>query len=227
MTATELKELIVKNGFHPVPVLSPDGDDDKLARFAGTLDEFWAAAKALSTKVVFLMVHQMDDSDFERSASNDSPSYRDDDEDDDGEMIDLEEVLPSISKYRKHVGKDCAFILVTKGGCAEIDYLLSEPWWIEFQEDAAKAVETWMERHEAETEAEEAETEKRNNELLKQLRSLISDKEFCCMRTQRAMLAYAIEKLPELEELGEFVLKPEIQTLHARIEARGLNKKND
>lgn len=222
MTAAELKELIVKNGLHPVPVLNAGGDSEDMPRFEGTLDEFWAAAKALSSKVVFLQVHQMDEDDLKRPVSNED-SYRPGEEDE-GDIIDLEEVAPSMSKFRKHLGKDCAFILTAKGGFADIDYLLTEPWWDEFQQEASRAVDTWTERREAEKAEESAENEKKNDELLKQLRALIGDKEFCRLRTQRAMLAYALEKLPELEELEEFVLKPEIQTLHARIEARGLNK---
>jgi len=230
MDAAELKGLIVKHSFHVIPVLMPDDDTDQLPRFEGTLDEFWVAAKALETKAMFLVVMQIEESDFQKDISSENVPRIDADEEDDafdGEKhtIDLEEELPSISKFRQHIGKDCAFILIAKGGFAELDFLITEKWWDEFQEEAEKAVELWMDQRGKQFEEGEAETRKRTTELLALLKALMGDHEFCLLKTQRAMLAYAIEKIPELEELGEAILKPEIQILHARIEAKGLNRK--
>lgn len=230
MDAAELKKLAAANGFPAVPVIIT-GAESNYPRFEGTLDEFWVAAKALGAKVVFLLVMQIDDSDFERDVpSDDVPRVEGDDEDDsfDGESywVKLEEISPSISKFRKHIGKDCAFILIAKGGVAEIDFLLTEEWWDEFQEEAGKAIEKWKDgRSEKSEEVEEA-NERKTAQLLESLKGLINDREFCQLRTHRAKIAYAIEKLPDLAELSEFILKPEIQKLADRIEAKGLNRKS-
>jgi len=208
----------------------PDDDTPDPPRFEGTLDEFWAAAKALGTKAVFLRVMQMDESDFERDVPSDDVPRGDDDEEDesfDGEnyTVDLEKALPSISRFRKHVGKDCAFILIAKGGVAELDFLLTENWWDEFQEEANKAVDLWLtSRNEKYGEAE-AENQKKTEKLLESVRGLISDREFCLLRTHRAKIDYAIEKFPDLANVSEFVLKPEIQRLADRIQSKGLNRK--
>jgi hypothetical protein len=204
MDAAELKTLVTGNGFPAIPVLIPNDDSPCPPRFEGTLDEFWTAAKALGTKVVFLVVMQMDESDFEREvSSNDVPRIDEDEEDDsyDGEnySVDLEKVLPSISTFRKHVGKDCAFRLIAKGGVAEMEFLLTETWWDEFQEEAEKAIELWMDRRNERVEEVEANSEKKTKELIVSLKTLISDAEFCSLTTQRAMRAYALEKFPELE----------------------------
>jgi hypothetical protein len=229
MNGAELKEQILKNGLYPIPVCMP-ADDSSRPRFEGTLDEFWAAAKALGAKAVFLEIRQMDESDFEQELSSKHVPRIDEDDDDDSfdgqtYTVDLEQTSPSISKFRKYVGKDCAFVIIAKGEFAELDFLITESWWDEFQDEAEKTVEAWMEKRGEQAEEVEAKTAKRTKELLGQLKALMNDREFCLLKTQRAMLAYAIEKIPELEELSEFVLKPEIQTLHARIEAKGLNKK--
>ena len=229
MDATELKRLAAENGFPAIPVAMPGNDDAEIPRFEGTLGEFWGAAKALEAKAVFLLVNQMDESDFERDVSTDDvPKSDEDDETFDGESyaVDLEEVSPPIAKFRKYVGKDCAIVLIAKGGVAELDFLITESWWDEFQEDADKAVESWVENRNEKFGEAEAEKQEKTGKLLQSLRGLINDREFCLLRTQSAKLAYAIEKWPELEGLSEFVLKPEIQKLQARIEAKGLNRKS-
>jgi len=230
MTGTELKMIIAEKGFHPISVSMPNDDLDRTPRFEGTIDEFWVAMKALGAKVVFLLEMQMNESDYVRNIPSDDLIRNNEDDEDDsfnGEnyTIKLEEILPTISKFRRHVDKDCAFVLIAKGGIAEMDFLITEEWWDEFQEEAEKAVEIWTECHNEQAEKVEAKVEKRNAELLVKLKALINDREFCLLKTQRAKFVYALEKIPDLEELSEHTLKPEIQTLHARIEAKGLNRK--
>lgn len=228
MEAVELMKLVTEHGLHPIPVRMPsDADEsDRVARFQGTLDEFWVAAKALDAKVVFIEVLKMDESDFERDASEEDVPRGNGSEDDEEDVIALEKVVPGIAKYRKYIGKDCSFILVTKGGAAEIGMMLTEDWWDEFLEEADKAVAVWAEKQNEKFGEQEAEEEKQQGEMLRTLRGLISDKEFCRLRTLRAMMEYAIDKHPELAELDEFVYKPELQTLKAKIEAKGLNRKS-
>ena len=228
MDAAELKKLATSKGLPPIPVSLPDDDLPRPPRFAGTLDEFWAAATTLGAKALFISIGQMDESDFERLMPSDDVSHIEEDENDgtfDGEnyTVSLEGIRPSISRFRKHVGKDCAFVLVAKGGVAEIDYLLTETWWDEFQEEADKAVESWLESRNARYEDVEAANQEKTGKLLESLSGLINDRNFCLLRTHRARITYAIDKLPELSELDEFVLKPEIQKLADRIEAKRLN----
>lgn len=229
MDAVELKKLAEANGLPAISVIIT-GDEPPVSRFHGTLNEFWTAAKTLGAKAVFMSVMQMDESDFERNVPSDDVQHIEDDDGDesfDGDdyWVSLEKHSSAITKFRKHVGKDCAFILVAKGGVAEIDFLLTEPWWDAFQEEAGKAIEKWRDSRSEKSETAKQTSEKKKAELLRTLRGLINDQEFCQLRTHRAKIAYAIEKHPELAELSDFILRPEIQTLSDRIEAKGLNRK--
>lgn len=229
MDTAELKKLATEQGLHPVLVRLPEDKDESesVARFQGTLDEFWVAAKALGAKAVFLEVLRMDESDFERDVSDEDVPRIDEEDDDSGDdgTLDLVKAVPAISRFRKYVGKDCAFILIAKGGVDEIGLMLTEPWWDEFQEEGDKVVAKWAGEQNERYGEQEAEHEKQNEVLLESLRGLISDRAFCTQRTQAAMMAYALEKFPDLEDLGDQVLKPEIQRLRAKIEAKGLNRK--
>lgn len=227
MTSKELNALIASHRLHPIPINTLNPEAPEIPRFKGTLDEFWTAAKALGSKVVFLMAMQMDEADFQREVpSEDVPPLPEGDDEFDGEyLVDLLERQPALSKYRKFVDADCAFILQAKGGIADLEFFLAEAWWEEFQQDAEKVIESWIAERARRAEDCRAERGRRAEGLLKQLRALINDQEFCGQRTQRAMLTYAIDKYPDLEELGEITLKPEIQRLRDRIEAKGLSKK--
>src|SRR5665213_1363744 len=229
MNTSEIKHLIAENGFHPIPVLSGDDDDEREnPRFDGTIEEFWPALKALKAIAVFVNVLRLDESDFGRPPPEDAP-YEESDEDEfdrseDGEVvINLEDFVPSIKRFREHLGKECAFVLTAKGGAADLDILIQVDWWKEFLEDADKAVELWTAKQEKLREMADAETEEQEQELLKTLRGLISDKAFCVLPTQRAMKAYALENHPELDDLSEHVIKTEIQALHDKIQTKGLN----
>lgn len=141
MTAAELQGLITKNGLHSISIQFPRDETPTTPRFDGTLEEFWVAAKAIEAKVVFLFVEHMDEGDFERPVPSGGPGrdFEEGEEDFDEEIVNLEEVRPGISKYRKYVGKECAFVLQAKGGFAELEFLITESWWDEFLDEAAKA----------------------------------------------------------------------------------------
>ena len=68
--------------------------------------------------------------------------------------------------------------------------------------------------------------EEQNNEIvLAKLRKLIDDRQFVSLPTQRAMCAYAIEAIPELEEFTDEFIRSEIQAMTAKIQARGLKRR--
>lgn len=225
MNSQELHTLIAAHGFHAIPIQMLGPEAPELPRFKGTLDEFWVATSALESKVVFLMAMQMDEADFQREVSSDDVPPLPDDEFDGEYLVDLLERQPALSKYRKYVDADCAFILQAKGGLAELEFFLAEAWWEKFQAETEEVVETWIAERARRAKDFQSERGHRVEALLKQLGALIQDSEFCGQRTQRAMLTYALEKIPDLEELGEMALKPEIQRLRDRIEAKGLNKR--
>jgi hypothetical protein len=66
----------------------------------------------------------------------------------------------------------------------------------------------------------EAQRLKQEESVLAKTRSLLDDSEFCRIPTQRGMRAYALEKIPELDEVDESRLTQEIQKLSDKAKAR-------
>lgn len=58
--------------------------------------------------------------------------------------------------------------------------------------------------------------------MIEKLKTLLTDRKFAQLGTQRAMQSYALEVIPELENLSPITLKNEIQLLSDRIKARKL-----
>lgn len=221
MTLAEIKDLTTGKGFHPISVRPSGTEKPETPRFDGPLDDFWKAAKEIETRAVFIATHVFEESDLDGPASEQgNPGRVVQDDDLSNEAVTLEEMSPAISKYRKYLGKDCAFILRTKGGFAELEFLLTEPWWDQFHEDADSAIAAWNAKIDAEEAEADKEDERKNAERLKTLKSLLDDRGFCALKTQKAMLAYAVQKFSELEGMDEELLKREIQNLSARIDAR-------
>jgi len=227
MTTADLKRIIAEKTLHPIFVTSVSEEDSSVPRFEGTLDEFWLATKALGATAIFIYVSRFEDADFSRPPPDDLPYDGDDEENSDAvqegtPVIDLEKQLPPISKFRKHIGKECAFVLSTKGGVADLEMLIQVDWWTEFLLEADKAVEAWTDKQNERRGRLEAESQEQQKELLKTLKGLIEDRAFCVLATQRAMKTYALDKFPELDDLPEDTLKIEIQALHDKIQTRGL-----
>jgi len=106
-----------------------------------------------------------------------------------------------------------------------MEFETREPWWNEFLELWSEAREIVEERHAVESQRLEAVEEQNNEIVLSRMRGLINDEQFLSLPTQRAMRAYALEAIPELEEFTDEFVKSEIQTITAKIHARGLKRK--
>ena len=67
--------------------------------------------------------------------------------------------------------------------------------------------------------------EERDRKALAALPRLLDDSRFVRLPTQRAMIAYAQNKIPELNDVDEYALKNEIRNLNAQIKAKGVGRK--
>ncbi|HEY3755307.1 MAG TPA: hypothetical protein VGL42_04075 [Opitutaceae bacterium] len=128
MTIVELKRLITHGGFYPVSIVLNSEDRTKNPRFEGDLNDFWQAAKALGAKAVFIQTARLTESDFQqqRPGSNDK--------------VALENHLPRLSDFRKHIGREAAFLLSARSASSNLDFLIQEDWWIEFHKTADEAM---------------------------------------------------------------------------------------
>ena len=61
------------------------------------------------------------------------------------------------------------------------------------------------------------------SEIESTLKSLIDDKKFARLRTQKAMLAYAKEHIPRLGDIDAGMLRTAISDLAAMVQARGID----
>jgi hypothetical protein len=228
MNLDELINKIVSEGCFPIRVKKISvKDTDRDLVFVGDLDGFLKAAKAMKTEVIFVASVVFDEDEFKYEFDED---YDDDDDDDDtvireNETIYLPSVMPSLDKFKKYIGQDYVFRLSVITVSNTLDFYIRESWWDEFFEMQDEAVEKINENREAIMSSQRAEREAKQKEALKSLKMLINDAAFINLRTQTTMRAYAIEKIPELEDMDQATLRSEIQNLNAKIEAKGLGRK--
>lgn len=224
MITSELMQRIKSAGLYPIPVegrTTRDETPDLI--FSGSLEDYFAAAKALGATVMFLSVAKLDEEDFRYdSEDNDEDSVAGSDDEPVGgsESCDLTVALPSLADFRKYIGKECCFLLTAKSQLAELTFGLPESWWSSFQEERDKAIQKVDQDREAIREKMEKQQLQEEESLLRQTRNLVDDPEFCRIPTQRGMKAYALEKFPGLKDVGGSRLTQEIQKLSDKAEAR-------
>ncbi|MHB8535814.1 MAG: hypothetical protein ACYDBW_10260 [Sulfuricaulis sp.] len=234
MTLTELKKLIESHGLYPIQVDGEATDDEHDEfLFSGTIEEYFKATKVLNATAVFTFVSTLEEGDFlhevklyENGKESEESYEEDQPEQFETEMeVDLTVALPSLSQFKQHLGKECAFRLLAIGERATLSFYLEEDWWHQFLEECYKAIDKVEEDREAirrKIAKQQADNEK---ELMKLVKNLINDNEFVRIPTQRGMKVYALEKYPQLNEMNDVSLSQEIQLLSDKVKAKGLNKK--
>lgn len=204
--------------------------------FVGTLAGYLEAIKVLGGRAIFVSTTGIDEEDFvyipsqtRRVTSNwPFPSSRHGaEEEEDVFEYDLCSVVPELEKLKSRIGEDGYFEL----SACHLTYSIQEEWMQTFDTLRTEAEEIVDEEILSDEEAKLAENDEIQAEevamleiALKKLHSLIADKSFVRLPTQRAMRAYALDKIPELENLDEAQFKREIQDLGAKIQARSLGR---
>lgn len=218
MTLTDLLSELRKENLFPIQVETiPEKSDDLV--FVGGLSEYVQAAKALQSAAIFVSAITLSKEHFLWS---DPDADVDCDED---EGIDLCQIVPSLEEFTSRIGQDGHIDLSIPLPKGNLTLAIVEDWMRAFVELRSEAQDLLRQASQEKYEREEAAEEARRKHLLKNLRGLISDEDFVKLPTQRAMLAYALEDFPDLETLGNGLLKSEIQDLKARIDAQGLRRK--
>ena len=130
-----------------------------------------------------------------------------------------------MNNLKGRIGEDGHIDLSVPGPKGSLTLQIVEDWMLTFAELHSQALRLLRQASLEQHAQEEAIEEARTQHLLRNLRGLITDKEFVRLPTQRAMRAYALDDCPELEPLDESVLRTEIQNLKAIIDAQGLRRK--
>lgn len=226
MNIDELVNKIVSEGCFPIRVESISvKDTDRNLIFAGDLDGFLKAAKAMKADVIFITSTAFDEDEFIYEFDELNEDDEDESEGLEDESIYLPSVMPSLSKFENYKGQDCIFQLSVKTTINTLDFSIQESWLDEFLKMRDEAIEKIENNRESIMSTQRAEREAKQKEAIKSLNTLINDSAFTNLRTQKAMLAYATEKIPELENIDRTTLQSEIQKLNAKIEAKGLGRK--
>jgi len=222
MTIDALLQNLRTGGFVPIMVESLRQRSSDL-RFVGTLPEFLDAAKSLRSNVVFLSAPAISESHFRDREQ--AIAFGEHDEPEEVEEIDLCSVLPRLSKFRSKIGMSGQIDLAVPLHENNLAFSVLEDWWCEFVECHSEARRLAREKRRVDALQIEAEEDAETEALREKLRSLISDKDFAKLPTQRAMREYALDRYPELDALEHYDIKQELQDLKARIQARGLGRK--
>jgi hypothetical protein len=134
----------------------------------------------------------------------------------------LDSILPSLADFRSHVGEECAFRFFIQIPPSILDFYLQESWFMEFTKHGIEAIDKVEEDAQSQRLKAQEERGVREQEFLNRLREFINDTDFLQLPTQKAMLAYAMDKIPGLDAVDEATLKIEIQNLAAKSKARSL-----
>jgi hypothetical protein len=101
-----------------------------------------------------------------------------------------------------------------------LTYVVENEWYDEFLECQDAAIES-IEQQRLESQADrDQEEDKRLAVVTARLENLVNDKKFVRLPTQKAMLAYAKIKIPEIDEWDDVSLKNVISDLAATILAK-------
>lgn len=216
MNLSELKAKLRAANFHPVHV-EDDMNEVRGLKFSGSVEEYLEAVKVLGKALVFITAQEVDNDDFQYDLSG--HGYDDEGEEfqHEVEKINLCVVNPALEKFKERIGQVCVFKLSSSISEESLTLYIVADWWDELSTIYAEAVRTVVEDKVAIQERIEVAKKEKGKELIKAVRELRRDEDFIGLRTQRAMLAYAKEKIPELENIEESLLKKEIQALYDKL----------
>lgn len=229
MELETLKEKLRASRLHPIHVAASGllEEDEGNYIFLGTLEEYLEAIRAIGAPIVLISTMSLEKELFlylpEESVSEEQEGEV---SGEDLEEIDLCSIAPALCDFKSHIGQTAIYKLSATLPNRTLNILINEPWWTDFSQCRESAVEQVDNDLEAAAEKSRAAQEAKYRDVRNSLRALIHDPDFVRLPTQKAMLVYAIDSIPELKTASNHGLRAEIQELHAQIKARGLDRKH-
>jgi hypothetical protein len=192
-------------------------DEVRGLKFKGSLEEYLDAVRVLDKKVIFIATQEFNEDDFQSEFKG--RTYDDEEEklQYEVEAIDLCEINPAFEKFKERIGQVCIFKLSSSISEESLTFYIQADWWDEFSIIHNETVYTVVEDKTAIQERIKVAQKEKSKELIKTIHELRHDKDFVGLRTQRAMLAYAKEKIPEVENISPSILRKEIQALYDKL----------
>ncbi len=212
MTRAELVDGLRAAALVYVPVRR-DGDpgSGRTARFDGAPGEFFATARELGVRAVFVSARAFEDADFHRPGGVPAD--------------DLRASEPALKAFEARVGEDAAFSLVVRVEGVTVELVSEQPWWREFLALRDRTAEALDAADDAAEEQEFASHETAREAARVGLAALLDNADFQALPTQAAMQAFAYDNVPGLDALDPRTVKAEVGNLRAKLTARGLAKR--
>jgi len=212
-----IAKRLVSAGIHAIPVAEsvPESGDERV-EFEGAFDDYLTALTAIGIKHALVYHFELADEGFQYGDDDDNG---DDEGDGDGKpRFNLEEINPKLKRFRVFVGQTELLHVSAWLGYQHLYIELTPPWWAEYVAERSAAVRVVEQRIEEDRSRESNEEDEAVEKLLERLRVLEADPKMAKLKTQKAMLQYAMQCIPELRDLDSGLLKAEIQDMRARID---------
>ncbi|MDB5478353.1 MAG: hypothetical protein JWM96_848 [Alphaproteobacteria bacterium] len=211
MKINELKTQLVNAKLYPIFVhMEFDEDSSNQIVFDGDFNGYIAALKVLDVKAVFIAANTLEEENFIIDSNSDSVE-------EDSNELDLCNIQPKLKKFKDKIGQAGIFKLFSSLSNEGLIFFIKSEWWAEYVECFIDAVETYENQNDDISKKLQEDKEKKNKTLVSALHNLLEDKYFRSLTTQRAMNAYAHEKISNLNLYDPKALKLEIQKLYDKI----------
>jgi hypothetical protein len=221
MELEALKEKLQAAKLHPAHVEgSPLDDDVNGHTFIGSLEDYFDAVRAIGTPIVFISTETLDEERFWHAPGNEDETSAEE-----TEPIDLCSITPALRAHKAHIGKIAMYKLSAALTTGTLNFFINEAWWLEFIKLWGSATDQIHDKKAASEARSKADQQAKDRDALNALGALIRDPDFVRLPTQKAMIAYAAEKIPELETVDDFALRAAVQNLYAKIKAKGLGRR--
>lgn len=197
----------------------------KSIQLKGDLDSFVTTVKALNESVVFMQSFSFDEDDFLHEIKKPIlGEYSDPPKDNE---INTKQFLPELAEYENYFEQTSLLIFRVFYKNQVFAYWHKAEWFVAFTKLFEEAQKIFEEKENAIREQQEQQknaaretADQRETYLRGLLEELATDDKFIGLKTQKSKQEYAIARYPELSELSMHILKDDISTLNARIEAR-------
>jgi len=213
MNLSEILDKVRAAGISPI-VVETVHDDNSDIHPVGPLQSYLDALKVLGVSAVLVETFQFTEDYF---------FYADEEaeeEEEEADRRDLRATERRLRAYEPHIGEIGFIQIWAPSSHGNLLHEIEDDWWVSFHELAAATRDSIDSQSHEKIERLDAEEEIQWKEVRSRLSTLVDDESFQKLKSQKAMLAYAMEQYPDLEEWDLGALKQEVQALAAKVEVR-------
>ncbi|MFZ4124529.1 MAG: hypothetical protein ACOYJ2_00465 [Rickettsiales bacterium] len=209
-----LLNFIKSSNLYPILVhgdIDPETSDG--FPFVGSITEYISALKNAGSKNVYVFIELFEETSFLLKNTFCPEEFTADEED----CVDLRKMDSKFKNFVNKIGEVCRFKLSSSLEDVSLDFYYTKDWWFNYVVSVTECV-TKLEEAEIEADEESEEIQRnQSRDIIKKISKLANEPQFNKLRTQRAMMAYVLEKIPETSTIPQQMLKMEIQRIFDKI----------